>query len=109
MNKKIHATKTESAASVIGKVLNSPDDEVTLYIPKGASFGKSRNDLLLLKREARVVGKVILIESVDEDILELAATSGLKAVNPFLGKKQKAVSDIVVMKEESPLGGRRIV
>lgn len=101
MNKKIHATKTESAASVIGKVLNSPDDEVTLYIPKGASFGKSRNDFLLLKREARVVGKVILIESVDEDILELAATSGFKAVNPFLGVKQRAVSDIVSVRDKS--------
>ena len=109
MSKKIHAAKTESAASVIGKVLNSPDDEVILYVPKGGTFGKSRNDFLLLKRETRVIGKVVEIESVDDDILELAATSGLKAVNPFLGKKQKAVSDIVVMKEESPLGGRRIV
>ena len=99
MNKKIHATKTESAASVIGKVLNSPDDEVVLYIPKEANFGRSRNDFLLLKREARVIGKVVVIESVDDDILELAAISGLKAINPFLGKKQRAVSDIVSVRD----------
>ena len=101
MIKKIHATKTESTASVISKVLNSPDDEVTLYVPKGAAFGSSRNDLLLLKREARVVGKVVTIESVDDDILELASTSGLKATNTFLGRKQRAVSDIVSVRTDS--------
>jgi len=95
MSKKIHATKNESAASVIGKVLNSPDDEVVLYIPKGATFAKSRNNFLLLKREAREVGKVVTVESVDDDVLEMSTTSGLKSINPFLGKKQKAVSDIV--------------
>lgn len=104
MSKKIHATKTESAASVIGRVLNSPDDEVVLYVPKGATFGKSRNDFLLLKREVRVVGKVVTIESVDDDILELAATSGFRAENPFLGKKQKAVADIVSVRGVSAKG-----
>lgn len=101
MSKKVHITKSESAASVIGKVLNSPDDDVVVYIPKGANFSQSRNNFLLLKREAREVGKVVSVESVDDDILELATTSGLKAINPFLGKKQKAVSDIVSVHSSS--------
>ena len=108
MNKKVHATKTESAASVISKVLNNSDDEVTLYIPKGADFGKSRNNFLLLKRETRAAGKIATVESVDDDILELAATAGLRAANPFLGKRQRAVSDIVSVRSGSKQEEREI-
>ena len=95
MSKKVYATKTESAASVIGKVLNAVDKDVVLYIPKGAAFAKSRNNFLLLKREARAANKNVSVESVDDGALELAVTAGLVAMNPFLGKKRKAVSDIV--------------
>lgn len=98
MSKKVYANKTESAASVIGKVLNAVDDDVILYIPRGAAFVKTRNNFLLLKREARAAGKNVSVESVDDDVLELAVTAGLTATNPFLGKKQKAVSDIISVK-----------
>ena len=98
MSKKVYANKTESAASVIGKVLNALDDDVILYIPRGAVFAKTRNNFLLLKREARAAGKNVSVESVDDDALELAVTAGLIAANPFLGRKQKAVSDIVSVK-----------
>jgi hypothetical protein len=99
MTKKVYANKSESAASVIGKVLNASDENVVLYIPRGSDFSKSRNNFLLLKREARVIGKNVSVESVDDDILELAVTAGLKASNPFLGRKQKAVSDIVIVRD----------
>jgi len=99
MTKKVYATKSESPASVIGKVLNCADEEVILYIPRGSVFSKSRNNFLLLKREARTAKKNVSIESVDDDILELAVTSGLRAANPFLGKKQKSVSDIISVRE----------
>jgi len=98
MGKKVYANKSESAASVIGKVLNAVEKDVILYIPRGAVFAKTRNNFLLLRREVRVVGKNVSVESVDDDILELAVTSGLTATNPFLGRKQKAVSDIVSIK-----------
>ena len=99
MSKKIYANKSESAASVISKVLNASDNDIVLYIPRGALFAGSRNNFLLLKREARVANKTVSVESVDDDILELAVTAGLKAANPFLGKKQKSVSDIVSIRE----------
>jgi len=105
MTKKVYATKSESPASVIGKVLNCSDEDVILYIPRGSTFSKTRNNFILLKRETRAAGKNVSVESVDDDILELAATSGLKAVNPFLGKKQVAVSDIVSVRE----GGSEII
>ena len=104
MSKKVYANKSESAASVIGKVLNARDDDVVLYVPRGSHFAKTRNNFLLLKREARVMGKNVSVESVDDDVLELAVTAGLKAANPFLGRKQKSVSDIVSVRESEEDG-----
>ena len=92
---KVHVTKSESAASVIGKVLDMSDKEVIIYVPRVSKFAKSRSSFLLLKREARAAGKDVTIESVDDDVLELAANSGLRSVNPFRGKRQRAVSDMV--------------
>ncbi len=104
---KIQVTKSESAASVISKVLNSPDKEVTVYVPRVSKFAKSRSSFLLLKREIRAAGKDVTVESVDDDVLELAASSGLRSVNPFRGKRQRAVSDMVSVNgsqaEETPV------
>lgn len=101
MNKKVYATKSESTASIIGKVLNASGKDVVLYIPRGTVFSKTRNNFLLLKREARAIGKNVSIESVDDDVLELAITTGLEAANPFLGKKQRSVSDIIAVTDAS--------
>jgi len=101
VNKKVYATKSESTASIIGKVLNASGKDVVLYIPRGTVFSKTRNNFLLLKREARAIGKNVSIESVDDDVLELAITAGLEAANPFLGKKQRSVSDIIAVTDAS--------
>ena len=50
----------------------------------------------LLKREADSADKKVHIESVDEDILGRASDAGFDASNPFLGRNNKTVSDIVV-------------
>lgn len=100
--KKIQAKKTESAAAVIGKVISASEESVSVYIPRGSKFASSRNNFLLLKREARAAGKEISVESVDDEVLELAATSGLKAVNPFRGRRQRAVSDMVAVNAPPP-------
>ena len=104
--KKIYVTKQESAASVISKVLKSKDETVVLYVPRGTKFAASRNNFVLLKRETRAAKRAVMVESVDDDVLELAATSGFKAVNPFLGKRRRAVSDIVVVGKREKEGVR---
>lgn len=98
MAKKIYLTKTDSLASVVGKIVKTKEEEITLYIPRGTEFASSRTNFILLKREAATAGKAIIIESVDEDALELADTAGIKAVNPFLHRRQRAVSDIVAVR-----------
>ena len=97
MAKKIYLTKTDSLASVVGKIVKAKEDEIVLYIPRGAEFAASRTNFILLKREVTNAGKSLAIESVDEDALELADTAGIKAINPFLHRRQRAVSDIVAI------------
>lgn len=93
--KKIYVNKTDLVALIIEKVIKSPDEEVTLYIPRESVLTSSRNNFKLLKREAESAGKILRVESVDEDALELADSFDIKSINPFFGKK-KSVTDIVV-------------
>ena len=97
--KKIYVNKTDSAASVIERVIGAPDKEVTLYIPRDTEFSRLKNNFRLLKRESSQAGKDVTIESVEEITLESAAAVGLRAVNPFFGQKMRLVSDIVLRAE----------
>ncbi len=92
---KIFVTKNEDIASVVEKVLETGDESIVLVIPKASRLLGSLANFHLVKREADSVGKKILIESVDEQILALAKASGLEAVNPFLSGPRRPVSDIV--------------
>ncbi len=97
--KKIYVNKTDSAASIIERVISVEDREVTLYIPRDTEFSRLKNNFRLLKREAGQAGKEITIESVEDITLESAAALGIKSVNPFFGQKARMVSDIVMKTE----------
>ncbi len=92
---KIFVTKNEDIASVVEKVLETGDESIVLVIPRASRLLGSLANFHLVKREADSVGKKILIESVDDQILALAKASGLEAVNPFLSGPRRPVSDIV--------------
>lgn len=92
---KIFITKNEDIASVVEKVLEAKDDALVLVIPKASRLLSSLANFHLLKREADAVGKKILIESVEEQVLALAKASGLEAVNPFFSGARRPISDIV--------------
>src|SRR3989344_8920056 len=96
--KKIYLTKTDSLASVVGKIVKVKEEEIVLYTPRGTEFAASRTNFILLKREVATAGKSIVIESIDDDALELADTAGIKSINPFLRRRQRAVSDIVAVR-----------
>ena len=107
--KKIYVSKKDSLASIIGKIIKTKDDEIVLYIPRGTEFGASRTNFILLKREVAAAGKSVVMESVDEDVLELADTAGLKAINPFIRRRQRAVSDIVLVIPSRPADIRPVL
>lgn len=96
VSKKIYLNKSDSTASAIDKVLRAEEDEVILYIPREAKAAESKKDLQLLQREVEAAGKTFTVESVDDETIEQALSLGIKANNPFLGRGQKTVSDIVM-------------
>jgi len=50
VGKKIYLNKSDSVASAIDKVINAPDEEVVLYIPRGAEAARTKRDIELIKR-----------------------------------------------------------
>jgi hypothetical protein len=96
--KKIIVDKTDGIAEVIDTILNEPDNEIALVIPKGSVLGTTLRNFLLLKREAEAAEKTVVIESVDENILALAKESHIGASHPLWRGVRGAsdgVSDII--------------
>ena len=81
--KKIVIEKDDSVAEVIDRILNEPDKEITLVVPKDSSLGKTMRNFHLLKREIEDAGRTLAIESVDENILAFAKESGMEGSHPL--------------------------
>ncbi len=110
--KKIIVDKGEGVAEVIDRILNEPDGEVSVVVPKGSTLGRSVSNFHLLKREADSAGRSIVIESVDETILAFAKESGIESSHPLWKGVRGAggFSDIVARRDEdtaAPLRGDR--
>ena len=80
---------------MVDKLIKAKVHKVIINIPNGSVLGSSINNFAILRREAATAGKEIMVESVDEHILELAAVSKIKAINPVFQKRERTVSDIV--------------
>ncbi|MGD1003564.1 MAG: hypothetical protein ABR884_03270 [Minisyncoccia bacterium] len=100
--KKIIVDKNEGIAEVIDRILNEPDGEVSVVIPKGSALGRSVSNFHLLKREADSAGRTIVIESVDETILAFAKEGGIESSHPLWKGVRGAggFSDIVPRRAE---------
>lgn len=99
--KKITILKTDEPAAVAEKLMDTEAEEIVLSIPKFSKFSESISNFKLIKKQAQLLGRVVRVESVDEDAVALAKKAGLEAINPFFGravKSQKQFSDIVVKK-----------
>ncbi len=81
--KKIIVDKTEGIAEVIDRMLNEPDHEVSIVIPKGSVLGRSVSNFHLLRREADSAGRSIVVESVDDTILAFAKEGGIESSHPL--------------------------
>lgn len=101
--KKIIVDKNEGIAEVIDRVLNEPDSEVSVVVPKGSMLGRSVSNFHLLKREADSAGRAVVIESVDETILAFAKESGIESSHPLWKgvRGTGGFSDIVSRRDES--------
>lgn len=107
--KKIIVDKNEGIAEVIDRILNEPDGEVSVVIPKGSALGRSVSNFHLLKREADSAGRSIVIESVDDTILAFAKESGIESSHPLWKgvRGTGGFSDIVSRRDDDTISLRR--
>ncbi|MDD5547533.1 MAG: hypothetical protein PHN74_01340 [Candidatus Pacebacteria bacterium] len=87
--RKINVGKDEEIAVVIEKIIDADCQEITLIIPRFSHFGESASNFRLLKREADILNKKVLVETVDNKSIEYAKASGLEAINPFMPEFSK--------------------
>lgn len=95
--KKILIGKRDTAAEVVGKILNEEEADVVIVIPRNALLKESAGGFELIKREAAEAGKNISLESVDEVVLAMAKAIGLDAVHPLFsgGGRGSSLTDII--------------
>ncbi|MFA6407143.1 MAG: hypothetical protein WCV80_00355 [Candidatus Paceibacterota bacterium] len=93
--RKIFLDRSEGLDAAVDKIIHMPADTIILNIPKGSVLGLSPNNFRVLKRESETAGKIFTVESVDDDILDLAKLAKIEAINPILSMRERAVSDIV--------------
>ncbi len=96
--KKIIVSKSDEPTLVAEKLIDADAETVVLSIPKGSQLAGALAHLKLIKREATLLKKKVIVESVDEAILELCKKAGIDSVDPFFSKmgSRKKLSDIVV-------------
>ena len=93
--KKIKVKKGDEPTAVAEAVLDIEEDVIVLVIPKLSRFAESKSNFKLIKKQADILNKQIIIESVDEDIIEYAQEVGLESRNPFMEERKKRFADIV--------------
>jgi len=99
--KKIYANKNDSCAVIVHKIISLEVDEFILYLPKNSIIAENPKNFKLLKREVTTVKKKVIIESVDNNILEMASASGLEIMDGLFGRSsssRRALMDIVPAK-----------
>jgi len=107
--KKILVNKDEGVAEVVERIISEEDSNLVLVIPKDSVLAESVSNFHLIGREALMVNKNVLVESVDDQVLAFAKASKLEAVHPLFKNKRggSSLSDIVAT-DEKPEGGAKI-
>jgi len=93
--KKLFLDRNDDIRTVVDQVISAPAERVILNIPKNSELGKFFQNFQILKRESITAGKTLVIESVDDHVLELAALAKLEAINPVFRVKERVVADIL--------------
>src|SRR3989338_7384970 len=94
--KKLSVGKNEGIAEVVERIIADAEAAFVLVVPKGCSLGTSVSNFHLLKREADAAGKVVAVESVDENVLAFAKSAKIEAAHPLFEQgRASSLSDIL--------------
>lgn len=91
---RIHVSKNDEIALIVERIIDANADEVILTIPRFSRLAESAANFHLIKREADLLKKSIVIESVDDKVIKLAQDVKIQSLNPILVKR-KQFSDII--------------
>lgn len=97
--KKIVISKSDEVAFVVEKIIDSDGKDIVLNIPRFSKLSDSLSNFHLIAREAKLLKKNIVVESVDDKVIELANLSGLESLNPILSRSRRQFYDIVSSKK----------
>ncbi len=95
---KIYISKEDDLRLIIQKILDCPDKEVSLHIQKGSIFEEGRDDFYAIKRKIKGSGKKVIVESFEENIINMAISAGFEASIPFFKQTKKSFIDIIPRK-----------
>jgi len=104
---KIIINKTEDAKSVIKKIKENEDNQITLVVPRDSAFGEQVSNFELLKEASTELDKEIVIESVDENVLALAEANSFSSLHPLFHGGKTHVSDILPAKSRKTSRGKK--
>ncbi len=93
--KKVFLEYDHDLKTAVQLLIQNAAEKVILNIPRNSVLGSKLNNFWALKKECAGAGKELLIESVDDHILELAALAGIAAVNPVFRVREKVIADIL--------------
>ncbi|PIR87139.1 MAG: hypothetical protein COU11_02025, partial [Candidatus Harrisonbacteria bacterium CG10_big_fil_rev_8_21_14_0_10_49_15] len=91
---RIQVSKNDEIALIVERIIDANADEVVLTVPRFSRLVESPANFHLIKREAELLNKHIIIESVDDKAIKLAEGIALDSLNPILVKKRQ-FADIV--------------
>ena len=90
-NIKIRINKNDELPVIAAKVFSTAADEIVLVVPRLSKLSQSVDNLKFLKNGLVGKEKTLMIESVDDQILELAKQAGINAHNPFFNSLPKTI------------------
>lgn len=93
--KKIFLKAWETAEDAVKHISRTAAAEVILNIPAESALASSVENFHVLAAAAENRKKTLSVESVDDQIIELASLAKIPAVNPIFRASERAVSDIV--------------
>lgn len=93
--KKIFFEQDDTLKDVLKKISRTSAQKIVINIAKNSILGNSIENFHTIRHAGEEQKKVLIVESVDEHILELASLAQIKAENPVFRTRERSVFDIL--------------
>ncbi len=105
---RIIVSKTDEPTLVAEKLIDTDSKTVIFVVPEDCELAASKTNFKLLKREAEVLKKKILIESPDQSVLDMAQAAGLQIVDAVSVTPEEE-DEVVKVKISTPTRQKKVL